>query len=154
MWILFRITDPFDILGSVIFFEFLFDLDEELASSIWFDRGQRFLKAGLVGLIVQQTVQQDYTNTRDLYLEKVAREMYMSDEELDALYKRCDAAKIPADKKFLGRNEPDETIQLLVMEERVSQLRSMDCKTSVQNVVDVKPRIYFSGFFGTDRPLF
>ncbi|CAJ1954615.1 unnamed protein product [Cylindrotheca closterium] len=154
MWILFNVTDPFEILGSVIFFEFLFDLDEELANSIWFDRGSRFLKAGLVGLILQQTVQQENSHTRDTYMEKVFKESSMTKSEMKGLMKRCEDAKIPDGPAFLGTNEPDETIQLLVMEERVTQLRSMDSKTSVKRIDETKPRVYFSGFFASDSPMF
>lgn len=154
MWILFNVTDPFEILGSVIFFEFLFDLDEELANSIWFDRGKRFLKAGLVGLILQQTVQQEYSHTRDSYMEKVAKESSMTADEMEEFCKRCDDAKLPNDAAFLGSSEPDEMVELLVMEERVSQLRSMDSKTSVQHIGETKPRVYFSGFFASDSPMF
>jgi len=154
IWILFNVSDPFELLGSVIIFEFLIDLDEEFANSKWWDRGQRFLKAGLVGLILQQTLQQDSTNTRQSYFEKVAKETHMNDNDIDELNKRCDDAKIPSDSAFLGRNEPDELIQLLVMEEKVSQLRSMDSKTSIQHIFGEKPRVYFSSFFGSDKPLF
>lgn len=154
MWILYNVSDPFEILGSVIFFEFLFDLDEELANSQWFDRGKRFLRAGLVGLILQQTIQQEHTYTRDTFMKKIASEISMTDEEMQQLCKRCDAANIPAGSSFLGTNEPDEIIQLLVMEERVSQLRSMDSKTSIRRVEGEKPRVYFSGIFGSDSAMF
>ena len=78
----------------------------------------------------------------------------MVEDGMESLRKRCDAVNLPDDAKFLGMSEPDEIMQLLVMEERVSQLRSMDSKTSFKHVYCQKPRVYFSGIAGSDSAMF
>eukprot|EP00980_Cylindrotheca_fusiformis_P030206 scaffold24532_cov157-Cylindrotheca_fusiformis.AAC.9 len=154
MWILFNVTDPFEILGSVIFFEFLFDLDEEVANSQWWDKRKRFLKAGVVGLIIQYTVQQEDTHTREAYFEKVRKELSLTAEQIQELSKKCDDVGLPSGAAFLGTNEPDEMIQLLTMAERVGMLRQMDSKASVKSFFSTKPDVFFSGIFGSDSAMF
>lgn len=154
MWILFNVTDPFEILGSVIFFEFLFDLDEDVANSEWWDKRKRFLKVGVVGLIMQVTVQQEDTFTRDAYLKKVGKELSLTEEEIQDLNQKWEDAGLPSGAAFLGSNEADEMIQLLTMAERVKVLRQMDGKASVRYLVAENPKVFFSGIFGSDSALF
>jgi hypothetical protein len=71
MFILYNVSDPFEILGSVIIFEFLFDLDEDIASTPWWDEGKRFLKAGVVEMIMQSTIRREYTTTRLSYMNNL-----------------------------------------------------------------------------------
>jgi hypothetical protein len=154
MWILFNVTDPFEILGSVIFFEFLFDLDEDVANSEWWDKRKRFLKAGVVGLIMLATVQQEDTHTRQAYLKKVGKELSLTEEEIEDLDQKCEDAGLPSGAAFLGSNEADEMMQLLTMAERVTVLRQMDGKASVKYLLAQKPKVYFTGIFGSDSALF
>ena len=89
IWILFNVSDPFELLGSVIFFEFLFGLDEEIADSRWWDtRGKRFLRAGVVGCIIQNTIRRERCQSSDVYLNKFSA-LY-SDADKQLLKKRME----------------------------------------------------------------
>lgn len=89
VWILFNVSDPFELLGSVIFFEFLFDLDEEIAGSRWWDtRSKRYLKAGVVGTILQNSIRGERCQSTDAYLSKFTA-LY-SDSERELVKKRME----------------------------------------------------------------
>jgi hypothetical protein len=51
----------------MIFFEFLFDLDEEIAGTDWWDEGNRFLKAGVLGMIMQKLLSEKVTACSSTY---------------------------------------------------------------------------------------
>jgi len=149
MWILYNVSDPFEILGSVIIFEFLFDLDEEIAQTGWWDEGHRFLKAGVVGNILQNTIRREYTATRDVYLEKLGTTL--SAEEKAETVMRFDAVGLPKDSDFLSGVEDASEIRLLTIEERIHNLRYAESKASFPDDDDLyeeKPEVYFSRFSG------
>jgi hypothetical protein len=61
-------SDPFEILGYVIFFEYIFTLDEDMVSTPWWDEGKRFLKTGVAEMIMKSTLRREYTTTRSLFM--------------------------------------------------------------------------------------
>jgi hypothetical protein len=140
------------LLGSVIFFEFLVDLDEEIAQSEWWDAGKRFLKAGCIGCIMQKTIEQEHTYTRATYLEKY--DTLLSESVVEEISAKMDGAGLPSGSAFLGCSEADERMDLLTIAERVTQMRNMDSKASVANLLEEKPRVFFGGAIGSDSAIF
>lgn len=130
IWILYNVSDPFELLGSVIFFEFLFGLDEEIASSRWWDtRTKRFIRAGVVQIIMQISIQREYCQSRTKYFDKFSAH-YTAEERqrLDNSFVNTGLDEIGFlqrdDKICCGnRNGPDEQSKLLTTKERVERLR-------------------------------
>jgi hypothetical protein len=68
MFVLFNSGDAFDILGSVIIFELLFNLDEAIAAAPWWDEGGRWMKAGIIEMILQATIRRECAHSWNEYV--------------------------------------------------------------------------------------
>ena len=154
MFILYNVSDPFEILGSVIFFEFLFDLDEEIASTSWWDGRKRFFRAGVVEVMMQTVIRREYTATRDTYTAKLGA--LLSRQERMEVIKRLDEAGIPDNSAFISGEEGDMDIGLLTIGEWVERMRELESRASVQGdfTDGSKPKAYFGISFGLDAAMF
>lgn len=151
MWILFNVSDPFELLGSVIFFEFLFDLDEAIAASIWWDPDNRFIRAGVIGTVLQETIRPRYMATRNKYIDKKSK--VLSSQERAELEKKLDAMGLPNGSDFLtASNDNDTEITLLTVAERVERLRRTESKGALpeQYLERDKPKVFFRGYIFGD----
>mmetsp|Transcript_25110 Transcript_25110/g.27667 ORF Transcript_25110/g.27667 Transcript_25110/m.27667 type:complete len:775 (+) Transcript_25110:170-2494(+) len=160
MLILINIADPFEIIGSVLFFSFLMDLDENIVCTTWFDDGKRFFKAGVVGLILQSTIEQKNTVTKKGFLDDFIRKVMISSplDEINEFEENVKQQNLPDNKTFLQhlRFKEDE-IKLLTLSERVEKLRAETYfKTFSENPTeDKKSRVYFDiAFLSTDSAIF
>ena len=155
IWILFNVSDPFELLGSVIFFEFLINLDEEIAETQWWDNGNRFLKSGIISCIMQNTIRRDYVSSCEEYLEHMGKTL--SDTELAETRRRLKNEGLYDSPDFLHGTETEGEM-LLTVSERVERLRQSDSKKTLRDKYDeqsaTKPQVYFSGFMSTEWPLF
>jgi hypothetical protein len=137
IWILFNVSDPFELLGSVIFFEFLFDLDEEIASTSWWDRNKRLLKAGIISTIMQNTIRRSILLDSETYLGKMG--FTLSKAELDLVRRRFDETGLPKDRDFLHGAESEEG-HLLTVAERLHRLRSIESKATLPDEYTEPPQ--------------
>lgn len=128
MWILFNVSDPFELLGSVIFFQFLFDLDEEIAQSSWWDKNKRYLRAGILSNILQNTIQKSFFADSETYLRNMGASL--TKDELDLVRHRFKEAGLPTDRDFVHGSESDEG-HLLTVAERVERLRRIESKATL-----------------------
>lgn len=128
MWILYNVSDPFELLGSVIFFEFLFDLDEEIARTSWWDKNARLLKAGIVSTIMQNTIRRSTLLDSTTYLDKMGGTL--SDDEKDLVKSRFKESGLPDDNDFVHGEESEEG-HLLTVAERVDRLRNIESKATL-----------------------
>lgn len=154
IWILFNVSDPFELLGSVIFFEFLINLDEEIVETKWWDDGKRFLKTGIVSCIMQNTIRRDITDTCEKYLEKMGKTM--SPTEIDQVRNLLNQEGLWGSPDFLHGQEMEGEM-LLTISERVERLRQAESKKTLRDRYDdsssAKPAVHF-GFMSSERPLF
>lgn len=148
MWILFNVNDPFEVLGSVVFFEFLFTLDEEIAASSWWDDRFRFLKAGVVGMIMQSTIRREHSINRRLYVERLGT--VLTENERKKILHEMEKRGIPDDKTFLrvGDDDDDEDMELLTIAELVERNRASESRAALPEEYyfsdSRKPKVYFS----------
>ena len=144
VFILFNVSDPFEILGSVIFFEFLFDLDEEIAASSWYDDEKRFIKAGVVEMCMQTNIRRERMRTKKTWTDWL--DQTLAEAEKEVVKKRLDEVNLPDDETFLLGEEDDEEIELLTIAERVERLRNSDSRSLVKggNNLQDKEKVYFS----------
>lgn len=133
IWILYNVSDPFELLGSVIFFEFLFDLDEEIAQASWWDRKKRYLKAGIVSSIIQNTIRRSIFADAETYVKKMGATLTKS--ELELVKRRFEEAGLPTDRDFVHGPESDEG-HLLTVAERVDRLRRIESKATLPDEYD------------------
>jgi hypothetical protein len=110
-------------LGSLIFFEFLFNLDEEIAQSSWWDGNKRLLRAGIVSIILQNTIRRSTLVDIDTYLQVMGKTL--SRVDLEYVKYQFQNSGIPQDRDFLHGTESEEG-QLLTVTERVDRLRGME----------------------------
>lgn len=148
IWILFNVRDPFELLGSVIFFEFLFGLDEEIASSRWWDTGtKRFLKVGVVGNILQINIGREYCNSSDNYLRKFG--VIYNVEEQRLLKRRFDEKGLLNTAGFLRKYENLDS-KLLTITERVERLRRNESNSAKHR----KPKPVRFSIISSDKAIF
>lgn len=154
IFILFKISDPFEILGSVIFFEFLFDIDEEVASASWWDHRQRYLKTGLISTVLSNTIREDCLSNSKSYLDKMCATM--TEAERQEVEKKFAAAQLPKDYDFLHGTESKDGHFLLTVAERVERLRQIESKAVLSDEFDEseKPQVSFRGFLSSEFTLF
>jgi len=160
MIILVNVSDPFEIAGSVLFFEFLLDMDEEIANTAWFDDGKRFFKAGVVGLILQSAVKQRDTVKKKAFLKKFTSTAMMSSsqKEIGEFLHNVEQQNLPDDSSFLQhRRREEEEIKLLLLSEKVLKLRDEYYTKTFQDTPseDKSPKVFFGRFFfSTDSAIF
>ena len=124
IWILYNVSDPFEVLGSLIFFEFLFNLDEEIAQSSWWDGDKRLLRAGIVSVILQNTIRRSTLVDADTFLKEIGKTL--SQVELLEVKNQFQSSGILKNgRDFLHGAETDEG-RLLTVTERVDDLRGVD----------------------------
>eukprot|EP00934_Nitzschia_sp_Nitz4_P006971 Nitzschia sp. Nitz4//scaffold174_size87051//69494//71894//NITZ4_005120-RA/size87051-snap-gene-0.116-mRNA-1//-1//CDS//3329538905//6961//frame0 len=129
IWILFNVSDPFELLGSVIIFEFLFDLDEEIAGAPWWDGENRFLKAGIISIIIQNTIRRDSVEHTEAYFDMLGETL--TPQEREEAQENLRQAGIPEDFCFLYGTEDEEGGALSTVSERVERLRNLESKASL-----------------------
>lgn len=154
MWILFNVSDPFEILGAVLFFEFLFDLDEEIARSRWWDEDKRYIRAGVVGLILQSTIKQKESVTKAAFVNKYAKSM--NQEHTKIFKENVKTKKLPDGSDFLRGNESNRNIGLFTIQEEVEMLRENE-KVKILGDKYKEPekkRISFGGIFRSGEAIF
>lgn len=144
MFILFNSRDAFDILSSVVIFQLLFNLDEEIAASEWWDKDGRWMKAGIIEMILQISIRREFTHSWDLYHGQFARSL--TPAERQELQKRFHAAAF-TDNTFLVGSENYETITLLTVRERIEQKRWQEAaKRGIVKIPELeKQDVYFGG---------
>ena len=152
IWILFNVSDPFEILGSVVFFEFLVDLDEDFANAYWWDEGKRWIRAGIISQLMQQIIGSEHTLSRKIYLEKYGHRMRCMGMTHDDLVQHFDNAGLPNDETFLGTEEDDYQIGVWTLEERVRYKRRNDSK-SARHLLQVHKTDKFFSLL-SDAPIF
>ncbi len=131
MWILYNVSDPFEILGSVIFFQFVFDLDEEIARSSWWDGNKRLLRAGIISTILQNAIERSMLVDSHTYLTTMGKTL--TKHEMDSVRRRFDELGVPRDLDFLHGTESEEG-HLQTVEERVDRLRGIESKTMLPDL--------------------
>lgn len=153
IWILYNVSDPFELLGSVIFFEFLFNLDEEIARTSWWDGSKRLLKAGIISTIMQNTIRRSILLDSETYLRKMA--FTLTKDELEVVRHRFDESGLPKDRDFLHGVENEEG-HLLTVAERVDRLRSIESKATLPDEYTdrQRPGNVYSFFFNSPGLLF
>jgi len=161
IYILFNISDPFEIIGSVLFFEFLMDLDEELANTAWWDNGKRFFKAGVVGLILQSEVKEKNTVTKEAFLKRFISKVMLSSpqKEIDEFLHNVEQENLPDDSSFLQhqRGKNAEEINLLTISEKIIKKRDEYYVKIFEDasLEDEKQEVFFDSFlFTTDAAIF
>ena len=130
IWILYNVSDPFELLGSLIFFEFLFNLDEEIAESSWWDGDKRLLRAGIVSVILQNTIRRSTLVDADTYLKEMGKTL--SHVDLEVVKYQLHSSGIPQDRDFLHGTETDEG-RLLTVTERVDRLRGIESTNALDS---------------------
>lgn len=123
VWILYNVSDPFELLGSLIFFDFLFNLDEEIAQSSWWDGNKRLLRAGIVSIILQNTIRRSTLVDAETYLQEIGKTLTRVDVEI--VRHQFHVSGIPQDRDFLHGTETEEG-RLLTVTERVDRLRGIE----------------------------
>ena len=146
MWILYNVNDPFEVIGSVVFFEFLFTLDEEIAASSWWDDRFRFLKAGVVGIIMQSTIRREFSTSPKLYVERLGT--VLTPNEKKRILHEMDEKDLPNDETFLRGTDHDDDMELLTIAELVERNRASESRAALRDDYYYsnarKPRVYFS----------
>ena len=152
IWILFNVENAFEILGAVVFFEFLVDLDETFANSGWWDKGKRWLRAGIISQMMQQIIDTDHTFSSKMYVERYGHHMRCLGMTNSDLVKLFDKAKLPNDESFLGSEESNHLIGVWTLEERLKYKRLSDTKSTRHLIKNNKEDTYFK--FLSDSPIF
>ena len=152
VWILFHVENAFEILGAVVFFEFLVDLDETFATSGWWDKKKRWLRAGIISQMMQQIIATDHTFTSRMYVERYGHHMRCLGMTNSDLVKLFDKAQLPNDESFLGSEESNHLIGVWTLEERLKYKRLSDTKSTRHLIKNHKEDTYFK--FLSDSPIF
>lgn len=153
IFVLFNISDPFEILGSLLFFEFLDDLDEDIARSAWWDADKRYIRAGVVGLILQSTVEQTASGTKKAFVKKFSSSMSKQHEKV--FIKNIEEKQLPDGSSFLRAHESDQKIQLLTIQEEVEMIREQEkVRVLGEEYRDQKERVSFGGILSSGAPIF
>jgi hypothetical protein len=145
MFILFNSRDAFDILSSVVIFQLLFNLDEEIAASEWWDKDGRWMKAGIIEMILQISIRREFTHSWGLYHSQFARSLTPAEKQ--ELQTRYQAAAF-TDNTFLVGSENYETIRLLTIGERIEQKRWKEAaEKGIVKIPELeKQDVYFGGY--------
>jgi len=144
MYILFNTIDAFNILSSVVVFELLLNLDEEIAASSWWDDGGRWMKAGIIEMILQQTIRREYNHSWDQYFSHFSQSLTKAQRQ--QVQERFVSAGF-TEITFLVGSESHDTITLLTIGERIEQKRWREAEE--EGIADSsqldKQDVYFGG---------
>jgi hypothetical protein len=128
-----------------------------MVSTPWWDEGKRFLKAGVVEMIMKSTLRREYTTTRLLFMNKLG--VTLTEKEKAEVVRRLDQAGLPEDTTFLSGTECNADIGLLTVGERVDRLRRRGNRAMVPLAAVPgeyeglsKPKAYY--MLGSDGALF
>jgi hypothetical protein len=144
MFVLFNSGDAFDILGSVIIFELLFNLDEAIAAAPWWDEGGRWMKAGIIEMILQATIRRECAHSWNEYVAQFST--FLTHTERQKVEERFESVGFVANT-FLVGSESNETINLLTIGERIEWNRWQEAlsKGVVKSPQLEKQDVYFGG---------